>query len=124
MAARKAARVGKKLPRGRKEKNIVDVENITLGSGMTPPPLLKESKYPWDQLANKPYSEGAKDAAHFSVGFENKEDAVAARTSIFTSGRNYYQNRNMELIPVVRVMKGDEGEWSVIAFARLEEGEE
>lgn len=93
--------------------------NITFNdTPMDVPPLVKESIYPWDKLADaKPLM------TSFFVECDSKEEADTLRQSVYASGRTFYQKRGIQLRPVVRVLQmGDK--WGVNAWATIDEGED
>ncbi len=85
---------------------------IVVGSGLTMPPVIKKSKYPWDAII----PENDEPPKHFFVQCEDEGEAAQLRTSIHSSGTNYYLKRNLNLVPVCRAMQVD-GKWGVAAVA-------
>lgn len=106
-------------PVAEKEVTPRKVRNITFNdTPMDIPPLVKESIYPWEKLAAaKPLM------TSFFVACDDKEEAETLRTSVYASGRVYYQKRSIQLRPVCRVLQiGDV--WGVNAWATIDEGED
>lgn len=93
-------------PKTRKVRPISIQENIEI------PPMVKESKYPWGELA-----EATPKEKNFFIECESEEEANRLRSSVYSSGRNYYLKRKIARVPVVRVIQvGDSfgvGAWSV-----------
>lgn len=88
------------------------VRTISTGEGLEIPPLVKKSKYPWDFLAaNKPAEK------NFFVECENQAESDKLKSSVYSSGRQYYLKRKINRIPVVRSMKNKAGIWGVAAWS-------
>jgi len=101
------------------DRYIVDATDIVLEAGHEIPQRLYGSKYPWAQLI-----EDIDSFPSFFVPFPDEETANRLRVSIHSSGRAYYQAREIPLGPVTRVLQNEEGTWGVRAWARpVEEAE-
>jgi hypothetical protein len=98
-----------KAPKERKHREI------SIGEDLEIPPMVKESKYPWAELGKAEPKE-----KYFFVGCENQEEADTLRSSVYSSGRNYFLKRKIARIPIVRVMETD-GRWGVAAWCGVEE---
>lgn len=97
-------------PTPRKDRRIVVLEET-----LDVPQLVKTSKYPWDAL-----TEGAPLSKNFFVECDSKEEAEQIRSSVFSSGRNFYLKRHIPLRPECRVMQVGEA-WGVVCWAKPDE---
>lgn len=95
------------MPKGKVEpvknpppKRQVEVDEISFPEDLELPPIMKESKYPWGMLAAHPPKKKS-----FFVKCSDKQSAEDIRSSIFSSGRNYYLKRKINRVPVCRVMQ-------------------
>lgn len=98
-------------------RNIVDPDTVEILEGVEPPPILRESKYPWANLLQDP-------SKSFFVPCNSEEEARQKRTGIQSSGRHYVEMREAPLVAVSRVIRHKDrwgvGNW----LLPLEEEEE
>ena len=74
---------------------------------MRVPQLVKSSIYPWDSLVPQDEDDPNAPARNFLVECASLEDAEKIRSSIYSSGRNYFQKRGTGLMPLCRVVDSD-----------------
>jgi len=70
---------------------------------------VKRSIYPWEDLKS---GDG-----NFFVACDNEDEARALKSSINSSGLNYYLKRQIKLVPIVIVAKMGDGTNGVLASA-------
>ena len=87
---------------------------ITVGSGVTIPPVTRDSIYPWDDLLNPDVEN-----PHFFVACDDEEEAERLRPSVYQSGKSYYDKRETSVAVVTRVMEDLKGSdnWGVFTWA-------
>lgn len=94
---------------------------IAVGSGLAIPPIIKGSKYPWLDIVGDPDNKDAP-AKHFFVECDTKEEAEKLKSSIHSSGVNFYLKRSMGLVPICRAMQiKEDGPWGVAAWSVVKE---
>lgn len=123
MATRKAATKKKAAKKSKAERKPIDVSEIEVGQGYELPPRLRDSKYPWQTLADGTLYPD-KNFTYFSIPFEDKAEAEQARSSIYASGRQFFLKRKLEMIPIVRVVVNEDDEAFIICTAKMEEQED
>ncbi len=72
---------------------------------MAIPPIVKSSIYPWDSLIPQEGDESEAPARNFLVECADQEEAEKLRSSVYSSGRSYYQKRGTGLMPLCRVVE-------------------
>lgn len=102
----------------KQDKNTVDVSKITFATQPTEiPAQVKGSKYPWAEILGKPVKE-------FSIPFESEDEANAARTSIQSSGRNFYTKRDLPFRTIARTLPDGKGKYTVHVWVVEKDGKE
>ena len=72
--------------------------------------VVKKSIYPWDDLIPQKGDSPSAPARNFFVECGSRDEAKTMRSSINSSGLNYYLKRKLGLIPVVVASRIGEGE--------------
>lgn len=91
---------------------------ITVGGELEIPPVFRDSKYPWEELA-----EAEPGTKHFFVECEDEEDANSFKNGLKQGGKSYYAKRDISRAVIVRAMEIN-GNWGVAAWALPIEDEE
>ncbi len=101
----------------KKESTPRVVRTIQSMVDMEIPLVVKSSVYPWDSLIPQDGDDSDGPARNFFVEYEDEAAATKGRSSIYQSGKNYYDKRRMDFAPLCRVaLVGDTygvGCWAV-----------
>lgn len=103
--------MAKKEESKKREMSIVDPDQVSVGGEIEFPPVLRESKYKWGSLLAADPGK-----SHIFVEFPSKEEASKARSSIQSSGLNYFRARELPLKVKARVVELDDGRIGVAAI--------
>lgn len=86
-------------------------DSFTIEAGVEIPPIVRESQYPWEVIA-----EGDPGQLSFFVACNSEDHAEKRRSPIQSSGRNYYVKRKINRSAVSRVVQ-ENGVWGVRSWA-------
>jgi len=87
------------------ETNVGDFEELV---------SVKRSIYPWDSLIDNP-------GGNFFIECEDEDAARSLKSSVNSSGLNYYLKRKINLVPVCAVARMKDGRNGVVATAIVAE---
>ncbi len=79
--------------------------------------VTKSSIYPWDDLIPQKDDKAGASARNFFVDAEDAADAKTMKSSIISSGQNYYNKRRMPFTPVVVPTKQKDGTYGCVCYA-------
>jgi len=91
----------------KERKNRIITQNVTKFEELV---TVKRSVYDWEFLKENP-------EANFFVACDSEEEAKTLKSSINSSGQNFFMKRKINLLPVVIVVKLDAGGIGVLCSA-------
>ena len=88
--------------------NVVDMEALV---------VVKRSIYPWEKLIPQKDDKPDGPARNFFVECKDREEAAKMRSSINSSGQNYFLKRKIPLTPVITAGVLPDGTFGVYCLA-------